>query len=142
MDQTDEVLVALENAAQALRQNAGRLEYALERTTHVRDQRLSGMTYADILGSAERPLIVEVLSAILDALQHAGHQLRSAEARTLRAEGLSTNRIAELFGVSRQRVSALLRPDPAVSAPFRQTPPQGEGETRLDLRPTDEPGPR
>ena len=38
--------------------------------------------------------------------------LRSAEERALYAEGLTMNQIVELFGVSRQRVSALLRARP------------------------------
>jgi predicted transcriptional regulator len=37
--------------------------------------------------------------------------VRRTEARTLHREGLTMDQIAQLFGVTRQRVSALLRED-------------------------------
>ena len=39
----------------------------------------------------------------------AGERFRSAQARSLHAEGMTMNVIAKLFGVTRQRISALLR---------------------------------
>ncbi len=38
-----------------------------------------------------------------------GSTLRKAEAAALRANGYTMDRIAELFGATRQRISALLR---------------------------------
>jgi transcriptional regulator len=41
-------------------------------------------------------------------LETAGAEFRAAEALALRAEGLTIEAIADLFGVTRQRISALL----------------------------------
>ena len=56
-----------------------------------------------------RPLVVEMITANIANLQSIGLQLRQAEVRALRAEGATMEWIADLFGVSRQRISALLR---------------------------------
>jgi transposase len=45
----------------------------------------------------------------IEALQEAGARVRREEARALHAGGLSMEAIARHFGVTRQRVSALLR---------------------------------
>ena len=110
---SDDVLDTLEALAEGLQENITRLELALERTARIRELRRSGMTYSEIVEHSERPLIVEILTTNLLALQQLGHRLRGEEARALHAEGLSVNRIAELFGVSRQRVMALLRSAPS-----------------------------
>ena len=47
----------------------------------------------------------------LVALVDAGSRLRRAEARALHVEGMTMEQIADLFGVTRQRVSALLKRD-------------------------------
>jgi len=51
---------------------------------------------------------VQLLAAIQDKLTAAGADWRREEARALHREGLSMDAIALLFGVTRQRVSALL----------------------------------
>jgi hypothetical protein len=43
------------------------------------------------------------------SLSAAGHTWRREQAASLRAERVSINRIAALFGVTRQRISALLK---------------------------------
>lgn len=60
------------------------------------------------MDSESRPLIVELVTAKLDRLFKAGNRIRRAEAAALHAEGLSMERIAATFGVTRQRVSQLL----------------------------------
>jgi predicted transcriptional regulator len=45
----------------------------------------------------------------MSALARAGGQWRRTQAQALHDESVSINRIAELYGVTRQRVSALLR---------------------------------
>jgi hypothetical protein len=52
---------------------------------------------------------VESISTVLSALATAGHTWRREQAAALHAEQVSINRIAALFGVTRQRISALLR---------------------------------
>lgn len=68
----------------------------------------AGQSWKESVTSEQRPLIVERLTEILDALARHGAAFRKAEARVLHREGLSQEHIATLFGVTRQRVGALL----------------------------------
>ena len=52
--------------------------------------------------------IVELLTANLNRLMSAGGQLRRAKAKALHDDGMTMEQIAHFFGVTRQRVSALL----------------------------------
>ena len=107
----DPVLEALEGLVRALSNNRARIEATLARAERIREQREAGLSYREIESGQERPLIVELTRDNLAALVEAGSRLRRAEARALHAEGMTMEQIAELFGVSRQRVSALLRSD-------------------------------
>jgi predicted transcriptional regulator len=57
----------------------------------------------------DRPLVVERISTVLASLATVGHAWRREQAVALRREDVSINRIAALFGVTRQRISALLK---------------------------------
>ncbi|MBV8302742.1 MAG: helix-turn-helix domain-containing protein [Acidimicrobiia bacterium] len=105
----DPVLEALAGLVRALRNNRARIEATLARAERIREQREAGLSYREIESDEQRPLIVELTRDNLAALVEAGSRLRRAEARALHAEGMTMEQIAELFGVSRQRVSALLR---------------------------------
>jgi DNA-binding GntR family transcriptional regulator len=105
----DAVLDALDEVIWELPEIMDRLERALRQAEVVRSSRLEGKPYRDILEQTGRPLIVELLTTNLNTIERVEHQLRTTEAQALHAEGLTTDRIAELFGVSRQRLSALLR---------------------------------
>lgn len=105
----DPVLEALTGLVRALRENSARIEGTISRAERIREQREAGLTYREIESAEERPLIVELTRDNLAALVEAGSRLRRAEARALHAEGMTMEQIAELFGVTRQRVSALLR---------------------------------
>ena len=108
---TDEVLAAIESVERALTENLARTDAALERAAEIREQRLAGRSYTEILEDSDHPLLVELLTTNVLELHDAGHQLRTSQAHALRQEGLSTQRIAQLYGVSRQRIMALLRSD-------------------------------
>ncbi|MDR0345980.1 MAG: hypothetical protein LBI49_23285 [Nocardiopsaceae bacterium] len=67
---------------------------------------------------------LQMIGQISDALRELtlhGQRFRRAEARALYAEGLTMAELATVFGVSRQRVSMLLREQPA-AAPAAATP--------------------
>jgi len=85
------------------------LQAARERLRHVMEKRNTGAPWREIVDAEERPLVVESLSRVLDQLSVGGSKFRRAQAQALYAEGLSMERVASLFGVTRQRVSALLR---------------------------------
>ena len=105
----DPVLEALDELVRALRGNHERIQATIARAERIREQREAGMSYREIESGETRPLIVELTRDNLAALVEAGSKLRRAEARALHAEGMTMEQIAELFGVTRQRVSALLR---------------------------------
>jgi hypothetical protein len=105
----DQVLEAIDSVVQALTETLSRTEVALQRAAEIREQRLAGRSYTDIYEHSERPLLLEILTTNVLELSDVGHQLRTCQASALRQEGLSTQRIAELYGVSRQRIMALLR---------------------------------
>ena len=69
----------------------------------------SGVSLVEHVREEPRPLMVELVSANMATLETAGATLRAAQAAALRAEGLTIEAIAELFGVTRQRISALLK---------------------------------
>jgi len=72
-------------------------------------ERLAGRAWFDIVTTESRPLVVERISTVLAGLSAAGHTWRREQAAALQAEQVSINRIAALFGVTRQRISALLK---------------------------------
>ena len=105
----DPVLDALGDLVRALEANRDRIDATIERAAEMRRMREQGHSYREIESGVTGPLIVELTRDNLAALIEAGSRLRKAEARALHDEGLTMDQIAELFGVTRQRVSALLR---------------------------------
>ncbi len=105
----DRVLDALDLLEGALRDNIRRNEQALSRAQDIRRQRAIGEPYREIVSPEARPLIVELIAENMKVLSTAGARLRREMAQALRDEGLTIDAIAKLFGVSRQRISELLR---------------------------------
>jgi hypothetical protein len=85
------------------------LQHALRRAEWLHEQRESGKTWREIVPAEPGPLVVESITTALDTLATTGGRWRREQARALHAEGLSINRIAALFGVTRQRISVLVR---------------------------------
>ncbi|MCW2991181.1 MAG: hypothetical protein JWM73_1775 [Solirubrobacterales bacterium] len=83
-----------------------------DRIARVVEGREAGDSYRDIVGAESGPLLVEMLTEATQALDAAGAAFRRAEASALYDEGMTMDEIAEAFGVSRQRVSTLLREAP------------------------------
>ena len=102
-------MTALEEVCATARQMIANGEQILERAAYVREQRAAGVSYREIVPAEPRPLIVELISDTLSQLADAGSRWRRAEARALHGEGLTMDVIARLFGVTRQRVSSLLK---------------------------------
>jgi hypothetical protein len=115
---TDLVLDALDDVVMALRDNDRQIETALARAASVRQQRLEGASYSAIVGGNDEPLLVNLLAENQKRLTQAGARLRRAKARALYAEGKTMDEIAELYGVTRQRISALV--SCAADRPARQ----------------------
>jgi hypothetical protein len=108
-DGVDHAAVALRELDRALQSSIAELTAARARVETVLEARSSGKPWRDIVSSEQRPLVVESVTSVLDRLSAVGSRFRRAQAQALHREGLSMERVAALFGVTRQRVSALLR---------------------------------
>ena len=105
----DEVLDALAAVERAIEATVARNRSILDRIDHVKAERAAGRTYRQIGATEQQPGRVELVSANYEAIAEARSMLRRAQAQALHREGMTMDVIAALYGVSRQRVSALLR---------------------------------
>ncbi|HEV3351450.1 MAG TPA: hypothetical protein VG076_00930 [Acidimicrobiales bacterium] len=105
----EEVRDALIGLVEALQESTQRAEAAIAKADTILRLQAEGSSHREIVDAQERPLIIEMATANIGALYAAGARLRRAEARALHAEGMSMDSIAGFFGVTRQRISALLR---------------------------------
>jgi hypothetical protein len=105
----DAFLEALTALEAALADNHERMRLIKKRITQLRRLRAKGTSYTEIVSTRDGPLLVQLVAESTAALDISGASVRRAEARALYAEGLTMDQIAEGFGVTRQRVSTLLR---------------------------------
>jgi hypothetical protein len=105
----DRVLEALDALELTLADNDERTKLIRARMAQLRRLRSEGAPYAELVSISDGPLIVRLLTECSAALDVSGASVRRAEARALYDEGLTMDQIAEHFGVTRQRVSTLLR---------------------------------
>lgn len=113
-------LSTLDDLLVATNSNVERANLIRERIDDLRSQVASGISVAQALTTEPTPLIVELITENISSLQEVGARLRWLEAALLREEGMTAADIARLFGVSRQRVSALLN-NPPVAAERSQS---------------------
>lgn len=116
---------ALASLAGALRETADELHHLAARADALREELATGMALGEAMSREARPLIITRLVNITDRLHEVGGAVRRAEAHQLQAEGHSHQRIADIFGVTRQRAAALLKPVP----PDRPGPKRPRSET-------------
>ncbi len=81
----------------------------ITRAAQIRDRRLEGQSYREIVSGENLPLIAAVLTENVARLEAAGTRFREAEAHALHEEGMTMEEIGRLFGLTRQRISALIR---------------------------------
>ena len=103
------LLRALDELESAALQVTRAVELLTARAERMRVARRQGATWRDIVDGEERPLIAEMLTSTISGFESAGTRFRKAKARALHDEGMTMEQIAALFGVTRQRVSVLLR---------------------------------
>ena len=106
---SDELAAALRDLAAALERNKERIDRAVAKAEELCEARGEGEHWSKIVEQAGGTLVIELIGENLDELYGAGGRVRRAMAAELHREGLSMEAIARLFGVTRQRVSALLR---------------------------------
>lgn len=105
----DVAAAALANLVTELDRCVDELVQARARAEKLLRERRAGRAWLDVVGDEPRPLVVERISTVLGSLSAAGHAWRREQAAALQAEHVSINRIAAMFGVTRQRISALLK---------------------------------
>lgn len=69
----------------------------------------NGAEVTALVEDEEQPRTVEMLSENLAILEDVGSSFRQSLAQALRSEGMTIHTIGQLFGVTRQRISALLK---------------------------------
>ena len=104
----DEFLAALSTLEDVLADNGRRASLIKKRIAQLRRSRSKGASYTELV-SGDDTLIVQLLTESSKALDTSGANVRRAEAQALHAEGMTMEQIADRFGVTRQRVSTLLR---------------------------------
>ncbi len=104
----DELVLALDGVIGALADACQERSVVSERATAIRNHRRQGKSVSQLAGTDEGGIVVQI-SGLLSRLNSATTRLRRAQARAMRSEGATTERIADVLGVSRQRISALLR---------------------------------
>ncbi len=104
----DAVLQALAALEQVIAENDRRATLIKKRMARIRRARAGGLQYSETVANEDGPLIVQLLTESSRALDISGANVRRAEAEALYAEGMTMDQIAGRFGVTRQRVSALL----------------------------------
>ena len=105
----DETLAALQRLVAVAEHVTASLALVAERARFIADRRAEGLPYGEIIPLEQRPLVVELTAEAMQRLAEASSEFRRAEARALYAEGHTMDAIAAMFGVTRQRVSSLLR---------------------------------
>ncbi len=106
---TDPVIAALNDLIDALYENIAASRDVIERARRIVELRESGLSFRAIADQTGRPRVVEVITENMQRLHTYGARLRRAQASALHNEGMTMEQIAELFGVTRQRISAILR---------------------------------
>lgn len=122
MPHAERVVKGMQDLAASLTAASEELSGLAARARDVGDQVAGGRRLGDVIGDEPRPLVIARLTQLLDDMADRGAEVRRAEAQQLRAEGRSQGDIATLFGVTRQRVSALLAPPPPPGARAAKRP--------------------
>ena len=108
MDGEDSALEALRALVKVLDANDERARYVRGRAEQIESLRSQGYTWQQVLSTEERPLIIDTLAQSMALLNEVGGRFRREEARSLVAEGLKEQEIADLLGLTVDHVQAML----------------------------------
>ncbi len=121
----DPTLLALQELVAAAEQVGRMTEHVCSRAKRIRERRLEGLPYRQIVSGEDEPLIAALLTENIQRLETAGTRFRQAEAHALHNEGMTMEEIGRRFRLTRQRISALIRA--AETPPPDQRPVSADG---------------
>lgn len=105
----DELLVALDEVEAEVAEAEATLRETKQRARFLRRERRRGHDARHLLQHEPRPRSVDLLTTAGSRLRSASARLRRSKMQALREEGATISEIAQIFGVTHQRVSTLLR---------------------------------
>lgn len=105
----DPVLEALTSVVADLAANMESSRAAIARARRMQELKERGLSDREIVDKMGGSLVIELITNNIERLTGSGARLRQAQARALHAEGMTMQEVADLFGVTRQRISALIR---------------------------------
>ncbi len=105
----DEIDVALESLSRALEEITKDQVVLLERLRVLRDRRATGAPWREILADDDEPPAMQLLSQILRRLSVTSGEVRRSVVMVLRGQGVSLVDIAQLLGVTHQRIANIQR---------------------------------
>ena len=114
------LLGALSGIEVALAENVERSIEIQRRVHWFRAELEHGRSIHELVSEEARPRTVEMLTANMANLEDVGADFRANLAHALRSEGITIEAVADLYGVTRQRISALLRQRPVVESTDRR----------------------
>jgi DNA-directed RNA polymerase sigma subunit (sigma70/sigma32) len=100
---------ALDDLDRALDESLEMTRRMKHRIDELRSAISGGRPLREVVPAEEAPLLPQLLTESTNLLHAYGNRVRRTEAHALHDEGMTMEEIAKLFGVTRQRVSALLR---------------------------------
>jgi transcriptional regulator len=112
----DRLRTALEEIERAAARNVERSEEIRRRVRWFLEQLDDDSSLEALVSAETSPRVVELITLNMTTLENVGSELRASMALALREEGLTIESIAALFGVTRQRISALLRQKAAMES--------------------------
>ncbi|MBV9412383.1 MAG: hypothetical protein JO148_12355 [Acidimicrobiia bacterium] len=105
----DAVLAALDRLTATLEHAANHVREVRERCNQHALERRDGRSWEEIVAEEQCPPLVDLLNTVATGMADANNRYRVAVTKALHREGMSMRRIGEVLGVTRQRVSVLLK---------------------------------
>ncbi|HLG67588.1 MAG TPA: hypothetical protein VKV36_06945 [Acidimicrobiales bacterium] len=106
------MLVALRELAAAIEENARDEQLLARRIEELQAARARGSSWLEVLRAEPEPGTLQLVSRVHGRISERSGVLRRTVVAVLREEGASIPSIAQLFGVTHQRVSNLIRRSP------------------------------
>ena len=115
---------ALNQIAEVADETARDQQRVSRRARSMSRQRLLGWSWSQILERERQPGLLVLMDRSARRLHEVTGRFRTALAQALVGEGFSTRQVAKIYGVTHQRISAMLsRAGPAPTPPVTTPPP-------------------